>query len=200
MRRIQGLGCVLVCVFCMVVAIGSPLSSAEAQKVKMKPCEVSLVDMENIFLGTESISVAPYFAIANPNDFPVRIPELRYEILLKDYICDGKSMHLDYYIPAKSKITVSSAFAMLWPNMAIWEQGKTGKSMQDAIMVILPLWKNLNGQLFNPQMKEIWDKIPEEYPQFLAKGQIDMIGPKGETLTSNYSATWKQSSEYKLYK
>lgn len=200
MRRIQGIGFVLVCIFCMVVSIEIPLLSAEEPKVKMKPCEVSLVDMENVFLGQESISVAPYFQIANPNNFPIRITELQYEIFLKDYLCDGKSMPLSYYIPAKSKITVSSAFAMLWPNMAIYEQVKTGKSMEDATKAILPLWKNLNGQLFNPQMKEIWDKIPEAYPEYSARGQIDMIGPKGEKLSSNYSTSWKQSSEYRLYK
>ena len=200
MKRIQGIGFLLVCLFCLVVVISTPLSSAEAQKVKMKPCGVRLVDMENIFLGTESITVAPYFEIANPNNFPIRVEALQYEILLKDYVCDGKSMDLNYYIPAKTKITVSSAFAMLWPNMAIFEQVKTGRSMQDAVKEILPLWKNLNGQLFNPQMKEIWDKIPEEYPEYSARGQIDTIGPKGEKLSSNYSTTWKQSSEYKLYK
>ncbi len=200
MRRIQSIGVVLVCVFCMVVSIGISLSSAEGPKVKMKPCEVSLVDMENIYLGKDNIAVAPYFKIANPNNFPVRIPELRYEILLKDYVCDGKSMELNYYIPAKSMIKVSSAFAMLWPNMAIFEQVKTGKSMDEATKAILPLWKNLNGQLFSPGLKEIWDKIPEEYPEYSARGQIDMVGPSGEKLTSSYSTTWKQSSEYKLYK
>jgi hypothetical protein len=200
MRRIQGIRFVLVCFICLFVAIGTPLSSAEAQKLKMKPCEVTLADMENIFLGTESVTVAPYFTITNPNNFPVRIPEFKYAILLKDYICDGKSMPYNYYIPAKGKITLSSAFAMLWPNMAIWEQSKTGKDMANAIQAILPLWKNLNGQLFNPQMKEVWDKIPEEPPIYLAKGQIDMIGPKGEKLSLDYSTTWKQSAEYKLYK
>ena len=196
MKGIRGIGFGLVCAFCVFVFVGIPLSSAELPKVKMKSCEVSLVNMENIFSGKESITLAPYFEIANPNNFPIRIAELNYEIFLKDYLCAGKSMPLNYYIPARSKITVSSAFSITWTNMAIWVWGKGGFSMADATKEILPLWKNLNGELFSPPMKEIWDKVPEEYPQYLAKGQIDMIVPKGGKLSSNYSTTWKSSSDY----
>jgi LEA14-like dessication related protein len=199
MKKLKFLGFVLVSAVCIITLAGASLCFAAGPKAKIKPCEVKLVNMENIYLGKDSICLSPYFEVSNPNNFPVAIDELTYEILLKDFVVDGKTLP-KYYIPAKGKITLMSAFAMEWPHLAMYSSSFQGREMGEGIQVILPLWKGMNGQLFNPKLKEAWDKITPEYPEFTAKGKIDTIGPKKQKTTSEYSTTYKQSLDYKLYK
>lgn len=199
MKKLKFLGFALVSAVCIFTLAGASLSFAAGPQAKIKPCEVKLVNMENIYLGKDSICLAPYFEISNPNNFPVTIDELTYEMFVKDFLVDGKTLS-KFYLPAKSKITLTSAFAMEWPHLAMYASSFKGRDMGEGIGEILPLWKGMNGQLFNPKLKEEWDKITPEAPQFVAKGKIDIIGPKGRSLSSEYSTTYKQSSEYGLYK
>jgi len=143
--------------------------------------------------------LAPYFEISNPNNFPVTLNSLNYEILLKDFVVDGKTLPT-YYIPAKGKITLTSAFSIQWPHLAMYVSSFKGRDLGEGIQEILPLWKGMNGELFNPKLQEAWDKIKPESPEFVAKGQIDITGPKNQELSTEFTSTYKQSSEYGLYK
>jgi LEA14-like dessication related protein len=207
MERIKLLLFMLLLSICFLVtngcqSMGTPSSGVEVPIAKIKPCQVSVPMMENIFTGQESISLAPYFTISNPNDFPVTLSELRYNIYLmnKTFLCDGKTLPLNYIIPANGQITVTSAFAVTWVNLSMWIWSTQGKDMSQAINEILPLWKGLNGGLFNPKLKDSWDKTPEKPPVFDVTGGIDILGPKGQAMTSDYSTTWTLSGEYKIYK
>ena len=180
----------------LVISGGLSPFIAESAETGIKPCQVSIPAIENIFLGKESISLAPYFEISNPNNFPVTLNELRYSIYLKDCLCDGKSLPLNYFIPARGKIMVSSAFAVTWVNLSMWIWQTQGKSMGVAIKEILPTWKGLNGKLFNPKMKKLWAQIPKKHPLFAVNGEIDILGPKGQTTTFDYSTTWSLSERY----
>lgn len=188
-------------VLLMISACTSPYIS-EAGKTEIKPCQVSVPMIEQIFAGKESVSIAPYFKISNPNDFPVTLSELRYRVYLmdKDYLCDGKGLDLNYIIPAKGDVTVSSAFAVQWVNLAMWLWDQQGKTMPVAVKDMLPLWKGLNGKLFNPKMKKLWDPIPIKHPVFDIDGEIDILRPGGEIVTYNYETTWTMPEEYKLFK
>jgi len=199
MKKLKFLGFVLVSVVCAFILAGASLSFAAGPQAKIKPCAVKLVNMENIYLGKDCICLAPYFEVSNPNNFPVTIDELTYEILLRDFVVDGKTLP-KYYIPANGKITIISAFAMEWPHLAMYSSSFQGRDLGEGIQVILPLWKGMNGQLFNPKLKEAWDKITPVPPEFVVKGNIDTIGPKNQKTSSKYSTTYKQSSEYELYK
>ena len=199
MKKLKFLGFAVVSAVCIFTLAGASLSFAAGPQAKIKPCEVKLVNMENIYLGKDSICLAPYFEISNPNNFPVTLDQLTYEIFLRGFVVDGKSFSGNC-IPAKGKVTLTSAFAMEWVHLAMYAAQFKGRKMGEGFEEILPLWKGLEGQLFNPKMKEAWDKITPEYPEFTAKGNIQIIGPKNRTLSSEYSTTYKQSSEYKLYK
>ncbi|MBE9570404.1 MAG: hypothetical protein IMF11_07250 [Proteobacteria bacterium] len=192
----------LIILLCFFLSYGgsAPLTIAGASAGEIKACQVRIPLIENIYTGKESISLAPNFEISNPNNFPVTVKELEYEIFLKDMLCDGKNLILNYYIPAKGKIVVSSAFPVTWVDMVLWVWQTKGVSMSDAIKEVLPIWKNLNGKLFNPKLKKLWDQIPSEHPLFNLKGQINIIGPGGKTLASEYSTTWSMSDGYWINK
>lgn len=197
MKKIKFLVCVLLSTACIVALTGVSLSNAAEDEIK--PCQVILVNMENIHLGKESICLAPYFEISNPNDFPVTLNSLNYEISLRDFIVDAKTLPT-YYIPAKGKIILTSAFAMEWPHLAMYVSSFKGRELIEGIKEILPLWKGMNGQLFNPKLQEAWDKIPPQTPEFVATGEINITGPQNQELSTEYTSTYKQSSEYKLWK
>jgi len=191
----------IVGVFCATILAGFGLSSLAAPKDAMKAPEVQLVSVENLFLGKESVVLAPQYEIRNPNNFPIIIDQFSYNVSVKGFYGDGNNVPLGYYLPAKSKIPLSvNAFALTWANMglAVWQQ--TGAPMGEAVKQIVPLWKNLNGQLFNPAFQEAWDKIPKENPEFTSDGEVLVIGPDKQSKVFKFATVWKLPAEYDLYK
>jgi len=200
MKKSLALKFLLVGVFCVIILCGFRVSSLAAPKNVMKAPEVQLVNVENLFSGKESVVLAPYFEVRNPNNFPIIIDQFTFNVQVKEFFADGNNLALGYYIPAKSKVTLSSAFVLTWVNMAmsIWQT--KGTPMPEAVKQIVPLWKNLNGQIFNPAFQEPWEKIPQEYPQFTSEGEVVAIGPDKQSQVFKFATSWKLSSEYGLYK
>lgn len=193
-NKILVLGVILLLCACAT----GPLTGGTESKIK--PCDVIVPIVENIFLGKESVTLAPAFQISNPNDFQVSVKSLSYEVSIMPWYLGGDNKSLDLYVPAKGKITVSGAFPIKWVDMSLYIMQIKGVSMAQAMGMVLPVWKGLNGELFNDKLKEDWGKAPAEHPLFSFKGQLHTMSPGGQELRSDYSTTFKMSSDVGIYK
>lgn len=173
----------------------------EVPEATIKPCEVSVAAIETDWAGTESISITPIFTIYNPNDYFVTLGKMTYCAMVDDWLAGDRELLLNVAVPpmGESSVIVGTC-ALNWANMAGWYSGMAGIRFDEAIPEIVPLWKNLNGGLFNPALKEKWDAAPEKTPVFDITGRIEMESPEGQALTIDYSTTWQLPGEVKAFK
>lgn len=183
-----------------VIAFGCAPAPAPAVEAELKPCEVSVPLIENIFLGKECISLAPTFAIYNPNDYEVNIEKLEYEAVVQDWWVGGRDVALNVFIPAKAEIKVSGAFVLGFVDLAMWLWNEKGVSMGAAMAAAIPLWKSLDGALMVPALQEVWDKAPVERPTFEFEGRIHIVSPEGQELVTDFSTTWQMPAEVQMWK
>lgn len=192
---------VLISVIVLMLA-GSIMVSgcAPAAEAELKPCEVNVPLIENLFLGTESITLDPLFVISNPNDYEVKVRKLEYEAATKVWLLGGREMALEAFIPAKGEIRVSSAFTIGFINLSLWLLQTNPISMGEAMAGTIPLWKSLDGGLFNPALQAVWDGAPVEAPIFNIKGKIHTMSPGGQELVVDFSTSWQKPEEVQMWK
>lgn len=174
----------------VILLILASATMADAGR-KLKACKVSIPIIENVFVGAESITFAPTFAVQNPNKSMIILKRVDYEVHVGDFFFGGQSMPLNLYIPAKGEIRLSSAFPIDWVSMSLWLMQIKGVDMGAAMAEVAKTWKSLNGKLFNPKLQEVWDKVTPERPVFVIKGRIEIESESGQKLESDYSANWQ---------
>ena len=176
----------------MIGCTTSGVKMYQADKA-LKPCKVEVPFVETVYAGKECVTKAAVFAISNPNDFMVKMESLEYFLNIDGHKIEGKSLDTELFIPANGKIEISNAFPVTWAGLALGLLDYQGIEMKKGVIKILPLWKGLNGQLFNPKLKEFWNKAEAKDPIFSFVGRIVTVGPDGRKVDSDYSVKWSMN-------
>ncbi|MDY6881522.1 MAG: hypothetical protein V2J25_05620 [Desulfatiglans sp.] len=129
--------------------------------------DVSMITCLPAFVGGESITLAPVFAITNPGDTLVGVT-LNYQLDANKLLV-GKSMTSKVYIPPHETVEVKDALVI--PFKAWFaSEALSGKGKKGAVMAVAPLWKGLGGERSPLLPEALWEKIPSKEVVLSAKG------------------------------
>jgi len=163
------IGLILMTVFiCPTGALAGP----QAPQVTMITCLPA-------FVGAESIVLKPTFQITNPNKDLISV-SLDYQLTADDQLL-GKSQLPEAYIPAGETIEISDAVVIPFTSWFVTEV-LGGKSKQEAVMAITPLWKGMGGQRPGAIEEPIWEKIPAKKAPLSASGSVIVLMGEGREI------------------
>lgn len=186
--------------FFIALAIVAPLLCfSEAKEVKGKeiaPCEVNIKYIETIYTGKEGIFFSPIFEIYNSSTRSLQLSYFSYELKVNDFFFAGQQVPASIYLPPKGTGTICGALAANWLDMSLWTMQEKGVGMGEAIKVVIPFWKSWGGKLFNPKLKEFWQKTETFTTEFLFNGHIE-LSAKEQMIEQNFTVSWEMKSRGK---
>lgn len=155
----------------------------------LKSCQVAVSIVETIYAGKECVCFSPVFEIYNPNRQNVLLSKFSYELNVGNFYFSGQQIPLNLYIPPKKKVSFVGAVPAGWTGMSLWLMQVKGISMGEAMVEVIPLWKDWGAKLFNPKLKEAWGKAKAQCPPFIFNGEYEI---SSDEITSKftYEAAW----------
>jgi len=134
--------------------------------------QVTMITCLPAFVGAESMVLKPTFQITNPNKDLISV-SLDYQLTVENQLL-GKSQLAEAYIPAGGSIEISDAMVIPFTSWFVTEV-LAGKSKQEAVMAITPLWKGMGGQRPAAIEEPVWEKIPAKKAPLAAAGSVIVL-------------------------
>lgn len=152
---------------------------------EIEPCEVTVDGVYPLFLGKESVTYNLIFGISNPNSVETILDTLEYGTAADGNTLAWTQITDDVYIPAGKEVKLTSAFSMSIANLICeaylshseenlellppshgrissskpvrsYQAEQEGMLQLAAFLSVIPLWKNLKGQLLESSEDEIY--------------------------------------------
>jgi len=162
-------------VFILFVSCQTMTSSMKGSK-EIQPVSVKLVDLSNIFAGSEAIIVDMLFGISNPNPYPVNVTQLEWTVSIEKIRLGTLAIPEGVYIPAKKEAQVRKTYFL---------NPKTGPVNLLLAGAVINLQKG--AEVFGGISKA----ITEERALWNLDGAAFVDSEKGSSSTT-FTAEWKQ--------
>jgi LEA14-like dessication related protein len=168
---------------CSCAGEGVVRKTFKAPKIDMITCLPS-------FAGSESIALKPDFKIHNPNDFLVGV-NVNYRLEVGGQFI-GTSMISTVYIRPDDTIELKDTIIM--PFMT-WFAAEllSGKSKQEAVMLLGPRWKGLGAKRPQALPEDVWKELPDKKPEMTAEGSI-LVSTGSDREMFEFTSTWKDQN------
>ena len=171
------------------ILIFAGCAKEQVSTAALEPADVSMTTCLPSFVGAESICLTPIFKISNPNNFLVGV-DLEYSLEAGGQFV-GKSQILRAYIPANGTVEVKDAIVI--PFMAWFpEQIIGGKSPEEAMGLVAPIWKGLGGKRPAAVPEAVWDSLEVSKPAMVADGSIIVATETSQKLFL-FTSQWQES-------
>ncbi len=167
-------------------------SPCQASPAKSQSVEIVLKGVEVILGGSSDTILEATFTVHNPNKYQVAVKDPEYEFWTGDMNLGGKKISTTFYIPGKTTINFKSVVGVVSFKWLVFPLMLKGKSPGEATVEVLPLWKSLGGDMPDPKLKELWDKVPAKGAAYRAKGGATVINGTKQMVvefTSEWHAT-----------
>lgn len=155
----------------------------------LNPCQVKVAIVETVFAGSECVCFSPVFELYNPNSVGIHLEKFGYELNVGDFYFSGQQIPVSVNINPKGRATFSGAIAAEWASMSIWLMQIKGISMAEGMNQVIPLWKAWGAKLFNPKLREAWDKAKPQKTDFIFNGEYNVTF-NGETTRFPYETSY----------
>jgi hypothetical protein len=162
---------VLVCVAVASLSLLSCMGRVASKNTTQVP-EVNMVSCLPSFAGSESIALMPIFRVTNPNSFLIE-SVIDYNLETSGNFL-GKSEIRDLHIPGQKTIEIKDTIVIPF-NSWMAAEIFSGKSKEEAVRLVAPLWKSLKGQRPAALPEGVWNQLPEKQLKMRASGTVQVV-------------------------
>ena len=190
MRKI---GIVIIALLVVSAGFVGCAPAAQPLPTELKPCDISVSGVYQVFGGKESVAHKLVLNISNPNEIQVTLDSLEYFVAFDGMSLGAGQFAQDLYIPSGETIEVEAFFVVPLSNLIGAKMLGEGLPPAQATVAAIPLYKWLGGQLGIPAMQPIWDGVGADSPPFDVEGRADLAAVGGLRLSQPFDISWMET-------
>lgn len=160
----------------LVLAIVLCMQAVGAECKELKPISVELESCNAIYSSKDNVCLVPTFKLSNPNDQLI-LATIDYSLRFGGQIL-GSAQMPTIYLPSGGAMDQRDAIVLVyksWFARLYFE----GKSPGEAMKILLPLWKGLDGKEPAKVPEGMWSKIVATTSKIEADGSITLADEDG---------------------